>query len=64
MIKVLGDGGYSGENFVTSVKKLLGPKCEVEIAKRATSICRYPEKVGCRTLLLVARKMPSLMEKL
>ena len=33
--KVLGEVGYSGENFVTSVKKLLGPKCEVELAKRS-----------------------------
>ena len=33
--KVLVDGGYSGSNFATSLKELIGSSCEVELAKRS-----------------------------
>lgn len=32
IMKVLGDGGYTGENFANSTEEIIG--CEVEIAKR------------------------------
>jgi transposase len=35
VIKVLADGGYTGENFANAVKSILGEEVEVEIALRS-----------------------------